>query len=733
MARAMLEHALAYAAKGWQVLPCHTPIPDDAAPGAVRCSCRNAACVAIGKHPRTAHGLKDASADVDTLTAWWTRWPDANIGGVPGSAGLIAFDIDTPEHEATARGHGLYDVPTRSVVSPNGVHRYFRYAEPLENGATLDKIVVRARHGFVILPPSRGRNKTTGAVDPYRWDGVADVAELPVAVADRLRAGSLPKAARERVAAALTAPTLGAGDRHPALLTVAGTLAARGLDPAQALELVRDMNARRCAPPKDDAEVVRLVQDVYAADAGKRQRATGGAGDRSPEQSGHNAHSAAAGGVGEHAAGGPALAPRALVDVLPQLRDVRDVAHGGVPLPPAWACMAAVLGGMAPRALEDAHATNRARERAARNVDPASADVPFTGFRDHGRYLPPGLHIVTGQTGGGKTALAVNLTQAAAVAGHPVVYVSLELDAVELAGRLVALETGIAWPKLALRRALELADEARREEGIEMATGYAGRVRVLIPDARVTRAALAQAVRAATLDAWHTHGAVPLVIFDYLQAAGILQGDGGRDVPLREHIAAVAFELRRLSSQDLHAGTAHAETATDWPGCPVVALSITARANVASKERVPGFDGDPDALRVADLEQLKALPKEAGEVEASAVTAWVMALGDDAGDGTRRLTLRLAKNRMGPQGAWVPFTFNGRTGALTEAPDRYEPAVVTRGEYAARKALADELAKLKAWEKETADAEEVKKLRASRAAAVKEQLGLSAGPVGVVD
>ena len=39
-----------------------------------------------GKVPRTPHGLTDASANLDTVTAWWRRWPGANVGIVTGAA-----------------------------------------------------------------------------------------------------------------------------------------------------------------------------------------------------------------------------------------------------------------------------------------------------------------------------------------------------------------------------------------------------------------------------------------------------------------------------------------------------------------------------------------------------------------------------------------------------------------------------------------------------------------------
>lgn len=223
----------------------------------------------------------------------------------------------------------------------------------------------------------------------------------------------------------------------------------------------------------------------------------------------------------------------------------------------------------------------------------------------------------------------------------------------------------------------------------------------LVPDSGVTFAALAADIRATALRLWRDTECTraPLVLFDYLQAAGILTPEGGREAALREHIAAVAMELRRLSREQL-------PDAPEWPGCPVMALSLTARTNVSGKEKVAGFGDSPDLLRRADLETLKALPKEAGEVEGSAVTAWVMALGEDEhGTGERPLTLRLAKNRIGPDGQWIPFVFDGKTGALREAPERYAAAATQDAENAERKRLE----RLKAQKQQRKELEELRK------------------------
>lgn len=354
---------------------------------------------------------------------------------------------------------------------------------------------------------------------------------------------------------------------------------------------------------------------------------------------------------------------RTLTGFLESLRDPKTPGEaGGVPVPD-WPCFRAVLGGASRGDLEAAHAP---KGFGTRDADRLHAGARVDAATQEGKYLPPGLHIVTGQTGGGKSAFVVNLAHAAARAGHPVLYVSLELDGAEIAARFLGLASGVPWYKLALRRPLGPEEDNKRRAGEVLLTshGIPERVAVLVPDTFD-----ASTVQREALGLFDAHRKVPLVVFDYLQMATVRSADSYR-APLREAVAEVVKALRTLSR--------HLEHRPDWPGCPVVVLSTTARANVKGEGAVPGLGGDdPDALRHADLETLKALPKEAGEVEATAVTAWVLGLGDrDAANGYRPLTLRLVKNRLGMPGQWIPFTFRGATGELNEAPDRY--ALISR-------------------------------------------------------
>src|SRR4051794_7497793 len=83
----MAEIALDYASAGAEVLPLHTP------PGPTGCPCRRRGCDKPGKHPRTLHGLADATSDLEEVKRWWKMWPDANIGIRP-HLGHVILDVD---------------------------------------------------------------------------------------------------------------------------------------------------------------------------------------------------------------------------------------------------------------------------------------------------------------------------------------------------------------------------------------------------------------------------------------------------------------------------------------------------------------------------------------------------------------------------------------------------------------------------------------------------------------
>ena len=163
--------AIGYAEKGWKVLPLHTPGPDGT------CSCMRFGCPDAGKHPRTEHGLLDATDNVEQVKTWWVWWPYANIGIATGStSGIVVIDIDGDRGGLESwrdyqANHGKVETLTSKTGA--GLHLYFICPggvalKSISNGIGVG-IDVKAEGGYVVAPPSIHR---TGNM--YLWEAEED-------------------------------------------------------------------------------------------------------------------------------------------------------------------------------------------------------------------------------------------------------------------------------------------------------------------------------------------------------------------------------------------------------------------------------------------------------------------------------------------------------------------------------------------------------------------------------
>ena len=166
-----LHQALAYAERGWPVLPCCWPNQTGG------CGCgRGHKGQAVGKAPLAPKGVHDATTDPEAIGQWWARWPLANIGVALEPEHLLVLDLDGPSGVDEALAHGLPPGPVASTGREAGQHRFFLNPWPGMASATKrgeSKSIDVKTTGYVIAPPSSHRSGRK-----YCW--LLDPDETPV-------------------------------------------------------------------------------------------------------------------------------------------------------------------------------------------------------------------------------------------------------------------------------------------------------------------------------------------------------------------------------------------------------------------------------------------------------------------------------------------------------------------------------------------------------------------------
>lgn len=235
------DAALAYARRGWHVLPCRPR----------------------GKEPLTPHGCKDATTDEQTIRSWWQRWPAANVAIATGRAsGICVLDVD-PRAGGDETLAALERLPptVEALTGGGGRHLYFRHpgghvkSAARALGPGLD---VKADGGYVIAPPSV---HPSGA--EYAWELSSHPDDVPLAEPPgwllALLAPPAAGGAREPPAIPERIP---AGQRNATLTSLAGALRRRGAQEPAIRQALLAVNKAQCEPPLDAREVQRIAASV---------------------------------------------------------------------------------------------------------------------------------------------------------------------------------------------------------------------------------------------------------------------------------------------------------------------------------------------------------------------------------------------------------------------------------------------------------------------------------------
>ena len=172
----LLSAALAYAARGWAVVPLHG-IVDGA------CTCGRP-CKTPGKHPNArlaSNGVLNATCDPALLQQWFTRFPHGNVGIATGAPSkLLVIDLDDRPLDGrdgsvswrrllAVHHHNQPTDTVEAITGGGGRHVYFQLPDGRSVQQSKDAIglgvEVKADGGYVVAPPSLHQSGRT-----YDWD-----------------------------------------------------------------------------------------------------------------------------------------------------------------------------------------------------------------------------------------------------------------------------------------------------------------------------------------------------------------------------------------------------------------------------------------------------------------------------------------------------------------------------------------------------------------------------------
>ena len=221
------------------------------------------------KFPPLVEGWPDkATTDEAQIRAWWSRWPNANIG--VHCRDHIVIDVDVKNDKpglASLKALDL-DLNTLTVRTPTGgLHVYFSGPNVKNSvGALGPGLDIRSDHGYVLGPGS----ETDGG--SYKPNGNYPVLPAPASLTARFAgrvpaplavvgpAASLDRAVAYLVDAAVAVEGQG-GDQQT--FKTACVLKDFGLSEYAAWEAMVDHWNPRCQPPWDEEELETKIRNAY--------------------------------------------------------------------------------------------------------------------------------------------------------------------------------------------------------------------------------------------------------------------------------------------------------------------------------------------------------------------------------------------------------------------------------------------------------------------------------------
>lgn len=218
------------------------------------------------KRPATINGCKAATTNKQIISDWWDKHPDSNIGIATGniSGGLVVIDLDVDENKGIngyevlkewQQENGELPESWQSITGRGGYHLFFRDSAVNHNRVGLyEGIDIRGEGGYIVAPPSIHPNGRR-----YEWEqepGEYELAQVNARVVNFLM-GPVPDGWGKQ---SFSMPdTIPEGQRTSTLVSLIGSLKAKGLDDEAIRAAVRAENEKKCNPPLTDQELEKIV------------------------------------------------------------------------------------------------------------------------------------------------------------------------------------------------------------------------------------------------------------------------------------------------------------------------------------------------------------------------------------------------------------------------------------------------------------------------------------------
>lgn len=215
-----------------------------------------------GKTPLVKWREIQALPSESQVEEWFNKFPDANIGFKTGKvSGILVLDND---------GVQINDpIPLTPIATSREGHFHYYFKNPdfyvppsvSKIGEHLD---IRCDQAFIVAPPSKHFNKTTGEIDgEYTWVENFSPKDLPFAECPEWLIAKIKNVLSKSVGFDwATALNVGIGARDDTLTRAAASLVAKGFDYDMALSILRGINNTYTPPLSDDLVISKLTSAI---------------------------------------------------------------------------------------------------------------------------------------------------------------------------------------------------------------------------------------------------------------------------------------------------------------------------------------------------------------------------------------------------------------------------------------------------------------------------------------